>query len=316
MSDETILLEAQTRLDQRRRDLDAARAQEEASRPRVRVEGPTDERARLELEAYRKASVMAEKQRETLEVVRRRCERCGNPFTTSIGELVCIECFKGERAKVELQERLRAIPERFRNRSLETPPDWMALKTARTAADWLRGRGHLLTIGARHEEPKIGDDGRPVLDKDRRPVMVAKNPTGSGKTTLAGMVAHSAAKLGKRITWIDAADLDAYSNTKLALETYERILASSFAVIDGWGKEFTGTPHGSDLCNRKKVFSAKLANKIHTARKGQRFVITFDVTREQGIELYGVDTMRRLIGKEYATAIGLTAPNRLELARI
>lgn len=219
------------------------------------------------------------------------------------GRGVCDTCaddtLRKERRR-ELQER---IPEKFRGASLERPSPFVPPEAADIARAWLAGTGHLLTIGARRERFEHGKK-------------LVENPTASGKTTLAGMVANSAILMGKTIEWFDAADLDPVVDAKKAALTYERILAAEFAVIDGFGKELVGALPDSDIAIRRKGFSAKIPNKIHTCRKGQRFVLTLDITGEQGVAAYGAAEFRRIASRQVATVIVLTRNDALDVARL
>jgi hypothetical protein len=216
---------------------------------------------------------------------------------------LCDECSSNElrRARrLELQER---IPEKFRGASLEHPAAFIPAKDVETAREWLEGSGHLLTIGALRVRVERGQK-------------LAENPTASGKTTLAGMVANSAIAMGKTIEWFDAADLDPVVDAKKAVMTYERILASEFAIIDGYGKELVGAHPDSDIAIRRKGFSAKLPDKIHKCRKGQRFVLTLDLTGEQLSASYGFAEARRIASPRNATVIALTRNDALDVARL
>jgi hypothetical protein len=196
------------------------------------------------------------------------------------------------------RELLERIPARFRDHSLEQPSPFIPAEAVRAAQAWLDGKGHQITIGAR-AETRNG----------------AQNPTAAGKTTLAGMIARSAAIRGIRVTWIDMADLDAHDDPKKAHETYERILAGDFVILDGWGKELAGASIGSDLHERKKAKSTKLPNKIHTCRPGQRFVNTLDLTGDQGLASYGSAEFRRIASERNAVCIILTRKDALDVAR-
>jgi hypothetical protein len=216
---------------------------------------------------------------------------------------VCDECSSNELRKARHRELQERIPEKFRGASLEQPSPFVPAEAVAIAREWLHGTGHLLTIGAIRRRIVGGRE-------------VAENPTASGKTTLAGMVATSAIAMGKTIEWFDAADLDPVADPKKAALTYERIIAADFAIVDGYGKELGGALPDSDIAIRRKGISAKLPNKIHTPRKGQRFVLTLDLTGEQLGNSYGIAEARRIASPRNATVIVLTRNDALELARL
>lgn len=216
---------------------------------------------------------------------------------------VCDECTAGELQKTRQRELLERIPRGFRGASLEVPSPSIPADKVAEAKAWLAGSGHLLTISARRER---AGNGRRWIE----------NPTAAGKTTLAGMVANSAIAMGKTIEWFDAADLDPVIDAKKAATTYERILACDFPIIDGYGKELAGAIPDSDIAIRRKGFSAKLPNKIHTCRKGQRFVVTLDITGELGIASYGAAEFRRIASPRNATIIVLSRNDALDVARL
>jgi hypothetical protein len=215
----------------------------------------------------------------------------------------CDECRMGAIRKSRHRELQERIPVNFRGASLEQPSPFVPAEVVATAREWLHGTGHLLTIGAL----RIRSDG-----KQR----VAENPTASGKTTLAGMIGNSAIFMGRAIEWFDAADLDPVADPKKAALTYERIIAAEFAIVDGYGKELGGALPDSDIAIRRKGISAKLPNKIHNPRKGQRFVLTLDLTGEQLSASYGIAEARRIASPRNAKVIVLTRNDALELARL
>lgn len=216
---------------------------------------------------------------------------------------VCDECSSSELRKTRHRELQERIPEKFRGASLEQPSPFVPAEAVAIAREWLHGTGHLLTIGAIRRRAVGGRD-------------VVENPTASGKTTLAGMVGNSAIAMGKTIEWFDAADLDPVADPKKAQFTYDRILSADFAIIDGYGKELGGALPDSDIAVRRKGLSAKLPNKIHTHRKGQRFVLTLDLTGEQLSASYGIAEARRIASPRNAKVIVLTRNDALELARL
>jgi hypothetical protein len=216
---------------------------------------------------------------------------------------ICDDCSDGELRKAHRRELQKRIPAKFRDVSLEKPAECIDDLHVAQALEWLKGGSSLLTIGARRVRTV---DGKQLVD----------NPTASGKSTLAGMVANSAIAMGKTIEWFDAADLDPVADARKAQATFDQIVASEFAIIDGFGKELIGAHPDSDIAIRRKGFSAKIPQKIHTCKKGQRFVLTLDVTKDQGIAAYGAAELRRIASPQNATVIVLTRNNVLDLGQI
>lgn len=213
------------------------------------------------------------------------------------------------------RELLERIPAAFRGHSLESPALFVPAEAARAAREWLDGGGHLLTIGS------------------------AGGRTGSGKTTLAGMVGVTAAHRGIGVLWVHAAELNAYDHADTAKLVFAKIIRAPFVVIDGLGKEIAGaSDFTADIVSRRKALMVELIQLLHERRgpwEHKRTVLTSDLTNGQiaGYEapnddgrgtsspkwvpgLYGPDALRRLCAKSSgATVIVLQRKDALDVAR-
>lgn len=218
---------------------------------------------------------------------------------------VCDDCAEQKDTSERKRKQAEKIPPEFRGHTLDAFPAFIRREDAATARTWLEASGRLLTIGARREEVKGGQK-------------MITNPTASGKTTLAAMVAASAAARGMLVHWINAAHLDPVADERKARETYDSIFMqrSGIVVIDGLGKEMAGARKETDIHDRRKGLTSKLPNDIHTSREKTRFVITLDVTGQYGAETYGDAEMRRIASPRHATVIVLTRTETLDVIKI
>jgi hypothetical protein len=240
----------------------------------------------------------------------------GRGVIEGLAGAVCRKQAPLEPLRVERErELLERIPARFRDHSLENPSPFIPADAARTAREWLDGKGHLLTIGS------------------------AGGRTGSGKTTLAGMTAVSAAHRGIGVLWVHASELNAYEHQETSKAIFAKIVRAPFVVIDGLGKEIAGaSDFGADVVSRRKALAVELIQLLHERRgpwERKRIVITSDLTNGQiaGHEapnddgrgtsstkwvpgLYGPDALRRLCAKSSgATVIVLHRKDALDVAR-
>jgi hypothetical protein len=210
---------------------------------------------------------------------------------------VCDSCaddtFRKTR-RLELQER---IPAPFREHSLERPSSFIDPRHVDAARAWLAGSAHLLTIGS------------------------AGGLTGSGKTTLAGMVGMSAALRGVDLLWVHASELNAYDHAESAKAVFGKIVKAPFVLLDGLGKEIAGaSDHAADIVSRRKALTIELIQLLHERRgpwERKRIVLTCDLVNSQIEKLYGPDALRRLCAKSSgATVIVLTRNDALDVVRL
>ncbi len=244
---------------------------------------------------------------------RMKCQKCR---LWTLGGGPCQACADlAADLALRLEDRLSSIPARFRGHSLEQPSPFIPADAVRAAREWLDGKGHLLTIGS------------------------AGGRTGSGKTTLAGMVGVAAAHRGIGVLWVHASELNAYEHQDTAKAIFAKIARAPFVVIDGLGKEIAGaSDFGADIVSRRKALMVELIQLLHERRgpwERKRTIITSDLTNGQiaGHEaphddgrgtsgtkwvqgLYGPDALRRIASKASgATVIVLQRKDALDVAR-
>ena len=218
---------------------------------------------------------------------------------------LCDDCAERKDTNERKQKQAEKIPPEFRGHTLDDFPAFIRREDVAKARAWLDGNCRLLTIAASRVDTIGGQK-------------VATNPTASGKTTLAAMVAASAAARGMLVHWVNAAHLDPVADERRAREAYESIFAqrSGIVVVDGFGKEMAGARPGTDIHDRRKGLSAKLPNDIHASHRKTRFVVTVDVTGRYGSETYGDAEMRRLVSERHAVVIVLTRETPLDVVKL